>query len=181
MFIALESKTDQRRRYLQSYPVAATQSEKRREGEKGTGQGCKHGDAEKREGQRRHSGNLDRCRVIKSRPPLSPLRLSTGSSPLVSPLSPCPSSPIVFLRHDRIRDVHVSSQNDRDISAFFFCLWQLLRIPPRIFNNGDSHLTEQRKRIYLILFSLNLCGFLTNYSLITFSFCLRDSVKVRKF
>ncbi|KAL0111592.1 hypothetical protein PUN28_013055 [Cardiocondyla obscurior] len=42
--------------------------------------GVRIGDAEKREGQRRHSGNLDRCRVIKSRSSPPPPRLSLGFS-----------------------------------------------------------------------------------------------------
>lgn len=55
MLVVVESETDQRRRYLQSWVVATTQSEKRR-GARGVGRESKgqgkgaHGDAEKREG-----------------------------------------------------------------------------------------------------------------------------------
>lgn len=55
MPVAVESETDQRRRYLQSWAIAATQSEKRRGGGTRERAGSKgvHGDAEKREGWRR--------------------------------------------------------------------------------------------------------------------------------
>ena len=117
------SKTDQRRRYLQSWVVVATQSEKR----------CRGDDARERDrvrvcmetqrkekGRGRHSGNLDRCRVIKSRPPPSPLRLLPGFSRISSSRVSFPSVSS-FSSMDRISATYTwysQCQNDRNVSVF---------------------------------------------------------------
>lgn len=124
MSVTVESETDQRRRYLQFWVVAVTRigvtlrGGVRKEETEG-GEGVCTETPEKREGWRRHSGNLDRCRVIKSRPPPSPSPSFTRLTPQASLVPLAYLSSIFPL--DGLRDVHVYSrhQNDRDINIFF--------------------------------------------------------------